>query len=55
MMEKATFFFFFFNSNENVPTADYRGHWGEKKNQFSFQRKAFVFALMQTGEIWQHI
>lgn len=37
-----------FYRNENVRTADYGGRW---KNQFSFRRETFVFALGRPAEI----
>lgn len=36
--------------NENVRTTDYGGRW---KNQFSFRRETFVFALRRAAGIWQ--
>lgn len=55
MMEKALFFFFFLIQMKMFQPLIIEATGEKKKNQFSFQRKAFVFALMQTGEIWQHI
>lgn len=39
-----------FYQNENVQTADCRGHW---ENQFSFRWETFVFALWRSAKVWQ--